>query len=73
MATHKTGSETHNVSVNLLDQEKLIFARIAIAEDRSLGDVIRRFAVAGLRSGNPEAAEQIEQLRREHRQDMLNL
>lgn len=73
MATHKPGHDTHNVSVNLLDQEKLIFARIAIAEDRSLGDVLRRFAVAGLRAGNPEAAEQIDELRRLHRQEMLNL
>ena len=33
MATHRLGHETVNVSVNLLDQERRILARLAVAEN----------------------------------------
>ena len=60
-----------NTSVHLLDGERQILARIAVTDDRSLGDTIRRLAVTGLRVHNPEAAERMEKLRREHREQIL--
>lgn len=71
MATHHIGRDTVNVSVNLLEQERLTLARIAVADDRSLGDTIRRLAVNGLRSANPDAAQKIEEMRRHHREQMI--
>jgi hypothetical protein len=50
-----------------------VLARLAVVDDRSLGDIIRRLAVAGLRSYNPTAADQIEIARREHRAHTLHL
>lgn len=71
MPTNRQGKGTDNVSVNLLDVEREVFARLAIADDRSLGDEIRRLATAGLRTMNPDAAMKIEDARRQHRQQTL--
>jgi hypothetical protein len=71
--TNPQGKGTTNVAVNLLDEERAILVRLAVVDDRSLGDVIRRLAVAGLKANNPDAADQLEQLRRKHRQQTLSL
>lgn len=71
MATNKPGRGTVNVAVNLLSEERAIWAKLAIADERSLGDFIRRVAIAGLRITNPAAAEQIEAVRKLHREQML--
>jgi hypothetical protein len=73
MATHLKGPGTQNLQVNLLDEERLVFARIAVAEDRSLGDILRRLAVEGLRTMHPAECEQLLTARRSHRQELLNL
>lgn len=71
MPTNKQGKGTVNIAVNLLETEREILARIAVADDRSLGDTIRRLAVAGLKTMNPDAAFQIECGRRAHREQIL--
>ena len=43
------GKGTVNVSVNLLKQERLILGRLALADDRSLGEYVRRLILTGLR------------------------
>ncbi len=55
MATHAQGKDTQNISVNLLEEERRAFGRIAVAEDRSLGDIMRRLATEALRERHPEA------------------
>ena len=71
MATNKTGKGTANVAVNLLDEERDILCRLAIADDRSLGDEIRRLAVAGLWVSHPELAQAMQEARRNHREQTL--
>ena len=71
MATNRTGRGTTNVTLNLLEEEREILCRLAIADDRSLGDEIRRLAVAGLRACNPDAARNMEDARRNHREQIL--
>ncbi len=71
MATNPQGKGTVNVAVNLLDVEREVFARLAVADDRSLGDEIRRLATAGLKAMNPEAAQRIETARQQHREQLL--
>ena len=71
MPTNPQGKGTVNVAVNLLNQEREILAKLAILDDRSLGDFIRRLAVAGLRTCNPDAAGSMESARRAHREQML--
>lgn len=61
------------MGLNLLDEERLTFARLAVAEDRSMGDIIRRLAVEGLRTMHPNECEQLISARRTHRQELLNL
>ena len=74
MATHPQGKGTTNVAVNLLDAEKSLLGRLAAADDRSLGDYIRRLTMTGLRTANPTAAAELEAIRRAHREQMnLNL
>jgi len=69
--TNKPGKGTANVAVNLLAEERDILCRLAVADDRSLGDEIRRLAVAGLRVSNPHAAQAMEDARRNHREQSL--
>jgi len=74
MPANPVGKGTSNVSVNLLDAEKLILGRLALADDRSLGDFIRRLVITGLRTTNPTAASDMETARRKHyEQQFLNL
>lgn len=70
--THPQGRGTQNVAVNLLDEEKLVLGRLAAADDRSLGDYIRRMTVIGLKMTNPAVAVELEQARKAHR-EQLNL
>lgn len=70
MATHPQGRGTQNVAVNLLDEEKRQLARLAAADDRSLGDFIRRLTMTGLKTVNPAAAIELEGMRRQHREQM---
>jgi len=71
MAAHPIGKGTANVAVNLLDAEKSILGRLALAEDRSLGDFIRRTVVIGLRATYPAAASEMEAARRNHNEQMI--
>lgn len=71
MATNKLGKGTVNVTVNLLEEEHAVLTKIAVADERSLGDVVRRLAMAGLRVTNPDAAYQMERARRAHREQMI--
>jgi hypothetical protein len=73
MATHHIGKDTQNISLNLLEEERLVFGRLAVAEDRSLGEIVRRLAVEGLRTMHPAECEQLLNARRSHRQELLNL
>ena len=71
MASHPLGKGTVNVGINLLDQERKILGRLALADDRSLGDFMRRLLVTGLRSTNPNAAREMEEARQRHYDQML--
>lgn len=73
MATHHIGEGTVNVSLNLLDEERQVFGRLAVVEDRSLGDLVRRLAVEGLRASHPEQHAKLIEARRSHRQELLTL
>jgi hypothetical protein len=66
MATHPQGKGTTNVAVNLLTEEKSVLGKLAAADDRSLGDYMRRLTMAGLRQANPAAAVELENIRRAH-------
>jgi hypothetical protein len=72
MATNHLGPGTVNVPLNLLVEERSLFGHIAVSEDRSLGDTIRRLAVDGLRQRNHLEAERVEALRRAHRAELIN-
>lgn len=67
MATNPPGRGTVNAAVNLLIEERKMLISIAIAEDRSLSDTIRRFTVEGVRARHPEIATQIDAARRARR------
>jgi len=71
MATNAIGSGTVNVSVNLLKSEKNILGKLALADDRSLSDFMRRMVVVGLRSYSPASASGMEEARRLHNEQML--
>jgi len=72
--THPQGKGTSNVAVNLLNAEKSLLGRLAAADDRSLGDFIRRLTMTGLRVSHPTAALELDAIRRAHREQMnLNL
>lgn len=71
MATNRQGKGTANVAVNLLDEERALLARIACQEDRSLGDLIRRMAVVGLRTKYPETAQMLDEARKRRREQMV--
>lgn len=73
MATHHIGSGTANFSVNLLEAEQRAFGRLAVAEDRSMGEIIRRYAVLGLQAVYPQVASELVTARQEHRQTLLHL
>ena len=47
-----------------------MLGRLAAADDRSLGDYIRRLTMTGLRTVNPTAAMELEQARKIHREQM---
>lgn len=49
-----------------------MLGRLAAADDRSLGDYIRRMTVIGLKMTNPAVAVELEQARKAHR-EQLNL
>lgn len=70
MATHPQGKGTQNVAVNLLDEEKAALGRLAAADDRSLGDFIRRMTMLGLKMTNPQQAVELELVRKRHREQM---
>jgi len=72
MATNHLGPGTVNVPLNLLAEERHVFGHLACTEDRSLGDMIRRLAVDGLRQRSQEQAERMEALRRAHRAEMIH-
>jgi hypothetical protein len=72
MATNHLGPGTVNVPINLLAEERHMFGHLAVNEDRSLSDMIRRLAVDGLRQRSAEQAERIEALRRGHRAELIN-
>jgi len=63
MPIHRLGPGTVNVPLNLLIEERQMFGELAISEDRSLGDIIRRLAIDGLRAHDAVAAGKIEELR----------
>ncbi|MGA2751624.1 MAG: hypothetical protein ABSG59_22895 [Verrucomicrobiota bacterium] len=65
------GKGTVNVSVNLLKQERLILGRLALADDRSLGEYVRRLILTGLRFSNPSAAAEMERARAVHAEQIL--
>jgi hypothetical protein len=71
MATNAVGKGTANVGVNLLLKEKSILGRLALAEDRSLSDFIRRQTIAGLRVMYPAEAQAMEDARKKHNEQML--
>jgi hypothetical protein len=71
MAANPVGKGTVNISVNLLETERKILGRLALADDRSLGDFIRRLVITGLRTTNPVAAADMETARRKHYEQML--
>jgi len=71
MATNRLGKGTANVAVNLLDEEKMILGRLAVADDRSLGEFIRRMVIVGLRTSNPSAATELETIRRKRNEQLL--
>ena len=66
MPTNAIGSGTANVPVNFLEDEKTILGRLAMDDDRSLGDFIRRQVITGLRVTNPQAARELENVRFAH-------
>ncbi len=71
MAANPVGKGTVNVTVNLLAQERLILGRLALSDDRSLGEFIRRMVVTGLRTVNPQSASDMEEARRKHYEQIL--
>ena len=73
MATHQLGRGTVNTPLVLLKEERTIFGRLAVAEDRSLGDVIRRLAVEGLRIHHPTEADTLIEARQHHREEQIHL
>ena len=70
MASHPQGKGTVNVAINLLTEEKNVLGRLACADERSLGDFIRRLCITGLRVSHPEAAARLVHVRREHQQQL---
>jgi hypothetical protein len=71
MATNPIGKGTVNVPVNMLEQERRILGQLAMADDRSLGEFIRRLVVTGLRTTNPGAAVEMELARKRHYRQLL--
>ncbi len=71
MATNRQGKDTVNITVNLLDEERSLLARLAVKEDRSLGDFIRRMAVVGMREKYPDTAEMLDEARKKRREQMM--
>jgi hypothetical protein len=71
MATNPVGRGTVTVGVNFLKSERAILGRLALAEDRSLGDFVRRQVISGLRSTYPAAAAEMESARKKHNEQML--
>lgn len=67
----KSGSDTNNVCIALLRSEQLILGKLAMAEDRSLSDFIRRTLIVGLRTANPKAANEMEEVRQVYKEQML--
>jgi hypothetical protein len=70
-STNPIGKGTQNVTVNLLDEEKRILGRLALADDRSLSEFMRRLMLTGLRTLNPEMAARMDEVRRKHYDQML--
>ena len=70
MPTNPQGKGTVNVAINLLTEEKAVLARLACADERSLGDYIRRLCVIGLRISAPDQAVIMESIRREHQEQL---
>jgi hypothetical protein len=71
MKANPIGDGTVNVSVNMLLEERSVLGRLALAEDRSLGDHIRRMVTIGLRVTNPAAAIEFEAARSRHNSQPL--
>lgn len=71
MPSNPVGRGTVTVGVNFLKPERTILGRLALAEDRSLGDFIRRQVISGLRSTYPSAALEMEAARKKHNEQML--
>ena len=69
--THAIGPGTVNVTLNLLQAERMLLGKLAAAEDRSLGRYIRDLAHEGLRHRNPELADQLTEVRRRRRAAIL--
>lgn len=69
--TNPVGKGTRNVAVNLLDEEHRILGRLAMKDDRSLGDFIRRQLMMGLRMSNPDAALEMEMARKKRAEQMF--
>lgn len=71
--SHKLDITTVNVTVPLLPEERQAFGRLAVNEDRALGEMLRRLATDAMRERYPEQYELLMNVRRSHRQQQLNL
>lgn len=57
-----------NFPVNMTEAERSFWGRLGFSHDRSAGAEIRRLALIGLRTEDPEAAAKIEEIRRTRKQ-----
>ncbi len=65
--THRIGIGTLNVTVNLLAVERRVLGELSVVEDVSMGNMLRRLAMDGLRTRRPDLAAEMENARRERR------
>jgi hypothetical protein len=70
-STNPIGHGTENVTVNFLSAEKRIYGQLALRDDRSTSEFIRRMALMGLRTFNPQAAQMVDEARQKHYDQMI--
>lgn len=69
--THPIPPDSVNISINVSRAERNLLGKAACQHDESIGSLVRRVMLRGLRSEEPQTAEQIQNIRRARRARVL--